>query len=60
MTSQDDLIDRGSEIDVSCVGDVVASGAKLIGQEWREVLVDEESHAGWRRGSWRSRRASAA
>jgi hypothetical protein len=42
------------------VDDVVAVRCEPLDQPRREVLVDEELHAGRRRGSSRSRTASAA
>ena len=57
---EDDVVPRCSEVEVSSVDDVVAGSAKLVRKERRGVLVDQEPHAGWRRGSCRSLRASAA
>ena len=52
-------IGRALEPDISCV-DVVTVGAEQDDHAWRETFVEEEPHAPRRRGSSRSRTASAA
>jgi hypothetical protein len=37
-----DVVARGCEFDVSSVDDVVAGASQFFGEEWGEVLVDQE------------------